>query len=106
MNDREVEALRSKYKEIVNSPNADDVPIRRMNEVVDAYNKGRADAERDFQNSDYWNDYLAKVIADARADEREKVINEFLKELFVSDNYKDWHSICVIAERLKEQNNG
>ena len=78
MNDREVEALRSKYKKIVNNSNADDAPIRLMKEVVDAFNKGRAD-------------------------EREKAINEFLKELFASDNYNDWHSICVIAERLKEQ---
>ena len=26
----------------------------------------RKKAEQDFQNSDYWNDYLAKVIADER----------------------------------------
>lgn len=33
----------------------------------------RKKAEIDFQNSDYWNDYLGKVIADARADERREI---------------------------------
>lgn len=42
--------------------------IIRNNEEIHAYEQGRADAERDFQNSDYWNDYLAKIIADTRAD--------------------------------------
>lgn len=45
-------------------------------DIQKAYEQGRADAERDFQNSDYWNDYLAKVIADAKAD----AIDEWLKE--------------------------
>lgn len=33
----------------------------------------RKKAEQDFQNSDYWNEYLEKVIADARADERREI---------------------------------
>lgn len=36
----------------------------------------RKKAEQDFQNGEYWNDYLANVIADARADEKAKVIEE------------------------------
>lgn len=43
-----------------------------------AYQQGRADAERDFQNSDEWNDYLAKVIADAKADAIEEVESKII----------------------------
>lgn len=39
----------------------------------------RRRVEEDFQNSDYWNDYLAKVIAEARADERTKTLDECKK---------------------------
>lgn len=65
----------------------------------------RADAERDFQNSDYWNDYLAKVIADTKAD----VIDECIEKLYevtpqTSDQKLDM--IFVNALRgLKEQKN-
>lgn len=61
----------------------------------------RAKAERDFQNSDYWNDYLSKVIDDARKDERSKIIE-------VLDNADDLENamylLCkyLITERLKE----
>lgn len=34
----------------------------------------RAKAEQDFQNSDYWNDYLSKVLADERASVVEKLM--------------------------------
>lgn len=48
-----------------------------LNALLDEYDKHiRADAEREFQNSDYWNDYIAKVIADTRTDERVRVIDE------------------------------
>ncbi len=43
--------------------------LKEINEAYeDGFNAGKAEAEREFQNSDYWNDYLAKVIADAKAD--------------------------------------
>ena len=54
------------------------------------YQQGRADAERDFQNSDYWNDYLAKVIADAKAEEREKVLNEIKEIIATKTNALYW----------------
>lgn len=66
------------------------------------YKQGRIDAERDFQNSDYWNDYLAKVIADARADERVKVIDLIDRHMW---NYSKevWEDFQPILEQLKEQ---
>lgn len=50
------------------------------------YEKGRADAERDFQNSDYWNDYLAEVIADAKND----AIEDFVELLFCDLRLPNW----------------
>lgn len=41
---------------------------------LDGYEQGKAAAEREFQESEDWNDYLAKVITDARADEREHIV--------------------------------
>ena len=57
----------------------------------------RKKAEQEFQNSDYWNDYLAKVIADARVDERAKVIDEVVEILG-----NDFWQIAKV-EQLKEQ---
>lgn len=51
--------------------------------LSDAYELGRQDAERDFQNSDYWNDYLQKIISDAKAEwieEFREKINKYLNE--------------------------
>lgn len=65
----------------------------------------RAKAERDFQNSDYWNDYLAKVIADARADEREEAAVDFVKVLedFFAHSYRriNLNDIYKIADQVK-----
>lgn len=44
------------------------------------YKQGKADAERDFQNSDYWNDYLAKVIKDAKADAIDEFANWLVEQ--------------------------
>ena len=44
------------------------------------YKEGIHDAEIDFQNSEYWNDYLAKVISDANAE----AVAEY------KDNIKKW----------------
>lgn len=49
--------------------------ILQLGEWLDGYEQGKAAAEREFQESDAWNDYLAKVIADARAD----AFNEFVE---------------------------
>lgn len=79
-----------------------------------SYDKGRADAERDFQNSDYWNDYLAKVINDAKADAIDKVV-EYLKAQFRMQNNPNSIFVETIVlhrdfidelERLNEQKNG
>ena len=92
--------------------------------LSDAYDLGREDAERDFQNSDYWNDYLAQVIKDTKAD----AIEEFVS--FVKNDWRITQG-CVVtnettdcfrigsflinlleqfqieyAEQLKEKNNG
>ncbi len=71
-------------------------------------NKNDADAEREFQNSDYWNDYLAKVIADAKAE----MIDEFKRNLFNREFYRctdgneyiDVADIEYVAEQLKKGN--
>lgn len=79
MNDREVEMLRSKYKEITNKPNADDVSVRRMKEVVDAYNKGMADAV-----GFVIDEFNHRTVCLGRATAKTYVINtlnEILKEL-------------------------
>ena len=57
----------------------------------------RADAERDFQNSDEWNDYLAKIIKDARVDAIEECIEDIRNEFCECDYVADW------LEKLKEQ---
>ena len=41
----------------------------------------RTKAERDFQNGDYWNEYLAKVLEDERA----KVLDDF-EQFYISYN--------------------
>ena len=70
----------------------------------DGIKQGKADAEREFQNSDYWNDYLAKVIADAKAEAIEEFVRAINSRLlrFVPTDYDD---ILFIAEQLKEQKN-
>ena len=57
----------------------------------------RTDDERDFQNSEYWNDFLAKVIADAKADVIDKCIE-------IVENEKWNYSIIAKMEQLKEKN--
>lgn len=82
-----------------------DTPYERVCAIITTLEKHdeeiRADerkkAEQDFQNSDYWNDYLAKVIADARAEEREKVLDEVIEILG-----NDFWQIAKV-EQLKEQ---
>lgn len=61
----------------------------------------RADAERDFQNSDYWNDYLAKIIADAKAD----AIEECIKTLTDYCGGMPNNNLISALEQLKEQKN-
>ena len=77
----------------------------------DGYEKGRADAERDFQNSDYWNDYLQKIISEAKADAIEEFVKSIEKNQTMQDNYfdaprfemsVDMTDILKIAEQLKE----
>lgn len=76
----------------------------------------RADAERDFQNSDYWNDYLAKVIADAKADAIEecflKIEERFNDDTTVSFDLPieeilgedvDVDDFCMLAEEIVQQ---
>lgn len=98
-----------------------------LNYLLDRYDaKVRADerkkAERDFQNSDYWNDYLEKVIADARADERAEMLMpydvESIDDLIenvrakVLDEFANWYRSkgysaydigLLIREYTKEQ---
>lgn len=52
----------------------------------------RTKAEIDFQNSDYWNDYLAKVLADERA----KAFKEFV------DLYREFCNAPSDESCLKE----
>lgn len=62
----------------------------------------RKKAEKDFQNSNYWNDYLAKILAD----ERKKCIREFVYRLCseICFGYKIDEEISKIADIfLKEQ---
>ena len=78
----------------------------------------RKKAEQDFQNSDYWNEYLEKVIADARADAideykialhtKYKENKDFAYSVWEGNIYKfdamanlDLEEIDVIAEQLK-----
>lgn len=61
----------------------------------------RKNAERDFQNSDYWNDYLTKVINDAKKDERSKII-EILDSADDSANAMYLLTKYLIEEQLKE----
>lgn len=68
-----------------------------------AYNQGRADAERDFQNSDEWNDYLVKVIANARADERTKIIDEVIDYMIYEMGLSRNMPTVKFLEQLKEQ---
>lgn len=66
----------------------------------DRYQQGKADAERDFQNSDYWNDYLAKVISDAKADAIDEMVNALGTEplsAYVMEIVRHW------AKKLKSQ---
>lgn len=57
----------------------------------------RADAERDFQNSDYWNDYLAKVISDARADAIDEYMNKLCDKCIQTPN-ECWNLECPFAD--------
>lgn len=94
-----------------------DVEIKKMTKeqnYLRGYSDGRADAERDFQNSDYWNDYLEKVINDAKADVIDKVV-EYLKAQFLMQNNPNSIFVETIVlhrdfidelERLNEKNNG
>lgn len=79
--------------------------------LSDAYDLGRAEAERDFQNSDYWNDYLAQVIKDAKADAIEEFVSNFEKEfapnldgsLIAMIEFSKWFDkVNKIAEQLEE----
>lgn len=64
----------------------------------------RKKAEQDFQNSDYWNEYLAKVIADARAKVLDKIIDIVaIACKFDEDNKTEMKQ--YILEQLKKQNN-
>ena len=72
--------------------------------VEEAYKNGRADAERDFQNSDYWNDYLAQVIKNAKADEIDKC-KQILLDAMARDGKTKCHEYMVAVnemEQLKE----
>lgn len=79
--------------------------------VEEAYQQGRADAEKEFQNSDYWNDYIAKVIADTKTDAIDEIMemlnNEWTLDsiLCATDKYRLIAIFKRIAEQLKEQNN-
>lgn len=71
-------------------------------QTKEVYQQARADAERDFQNSDYWNDYLAKVIVDERAK-----INDELSEvqqiliLYDVDTAEKRREIIDLLEQIK-----
>ncbi len=75
--------------------------------------KIKAEAEREFQNSDYWNDYLAKVIADAKAEVIDEFV-EYVKQYMWWSTESDEKVIgefalgeyaTVFKDKLKEQNN-
>lgn len=76
-----------------------------MMNVENVYRKGRRDAERDFQNSDYWNNYLAKVIKDARADAIDEFIDKFIKrnQFKQMNKCECINAMYVLAEQLKGQ---
>lgn len=64
----------------------------------------RRRVEEDFQNSDYWNDYLAKVLADERAKVLDKIIDIVaIACKFDEDNKTEMKQ--YILEQLKEQKN-
>ncbi|MDO4801134.1 MAG: hypothetical protein Q4A15_03110 [Prevotellaceae bacterium] len=85
--------------------------------LADAYELGRKDAERDFQNSEYWNDYLQKIISDAKADAIDELLNNvsesiiwdvlaelMIRNISVSEGAKkviDY--LQKVAEELKEK---
>lgn len=74
------------------------------------YKRGRADAERDFQNSDYWNDYLAEIKKQTRA----AAIDEFAR-VYEQINLigcsgcrhfnDDVRCLDCVVEQLKEKKN-
>lgn len=70
-----------------------------LNYLIDRYDaKVREDAERDFQNSDYWNDYLADVIKKAKIDaidECIRITNECC--------WKDANMLVELFDRMKEE---
>lgn len=69
--------------------------VRQMHELRNAYDKGRADAERDFQNSDYWNDYLSKVLSD----ERERILEH---QTIIYDLDGIGHKVVLVKD-IKEE---
>ena len=76
--------------------------IERKKGFDEGYEQGRADAEREFQNSDYWNDYLAKVIADAKAEVIEEVIRLARAEIDF-ESQAEQKRFVEFMEQLKEQ---
>ena len=77
----------------------------------DGYEQGKADAEREFQNSEYWNDYLAKILTDERANtvkEFAYLYREFLlssNEITCSKTDIECDGMCIdcFEKWLKEQ---
>lgn len=93
-----------KYKEITS-----EYMLLTEQQVADI----RADAERDFQNSDYWNDYLEDIKRQIRADaidELKKKIEFEEKWLFDCKIFDTnvtiaFETLKSFAEQLKEQAN-
>lgn len=72
-------------------------------EWLDGYEQGKAAAEREFQDSDAWNDYLAKVIADARTDAIEEC-KEVVRQHWINGTvaHRIAEEIYGDLEKLKE----
>lgn len=60
----------------------------------------RKKAELDFQNGEYWNDYLEKVIADAKADAINEYKNKIIDLLCVKD--EDYDQPILSPKFLKD----
>lgn len=69
-------------------------------DLVEWEKRIRTDAERDFQNADYWNDYLDAI----KKQIREETINELVNRLKLEEFSA--HGLSIInkcAKELKEQ---
>lgn len=72
------------------------------NIVEDYEEKIRAEAEKDFQNTDYWNDYLAKVVADERKKTIEEVKDILCDSVPLTESSDIVYGFCCAIQRLEQ----